>query len=141
MCFCIKREKNSIYDFEAKISFDGKYSLDFIPSLKLSDECILAVSLYDDEKLITSKSVNVSPSDIQKISFENLDVHPWSAECPYLYDMIVTLSMVRKLLRRLGKISVLNILKLRAIPFILIISQLSFWVLIITIPCQKLAIL
>ena len=54
-----KTEKNSIYDFEAKISFNGKYSLDFIPSLKLSDECTLTVSLYDDEKLITSKSVNV----------------------------------------------------------------------------------
>ncbi|MFU2519812.1 MAG: sugar-binding domain-containing protein, partial [Clostridiales bacterium] len=42
-----KTGKNSIYDFEAKISFNGKYSLDFIPSLKLSDECILTVSLYD----------------------------------------------------------------------------------------------
>lgn len=101
----------------------------------------MTVSLYDDEKLITSKSVNVSPSDIQKISFENLDIHPWSAECPYLYDMIVTLSNGEEIIEAIRKISVLNILKLRAIPFILITSQLSFWVLIITIPCQKQAIL
>ena len=47
----------------------------------------MTVSLFDDDELITSKSVNVSPSDIQKISFENLDVHPWSAECPYLYEV------------------------------------------------------
>ncbi len=98
-----KTGKNSIYDFEAKISFNGKYSLDFIPSLKLSDECILTVSLYDDDKLITSKSVNVSPGDIQKISFENLDVHPWSAECPYLYDMIVTLSNGEEIIEAIRK--------------------------------------
>ena len=98
-----KTGKNSIYDFEAKNSFNGKYSLDFIPSLKLSDECTLTVSLYDDEKLITSKSVNVSPSDIQKISFENLDVHPWSAECPYLYDMIVTLSNGEEIIEAIRK--------------------------------------
>lgn len=67
-----KTGKNSIYDFEAKISFNGKYSLDFIPSLKLSDECTLTVLLYDDEKLITSKSVNVSPSDIQKLALKIL---------------------------------------------------------------------
>ena len=34
----------------------------------------------------------MSPKGVEKITFENLDVHPWSAECPYLYDMIITLS-------------------------------------------------
>lgn len=98
-----KTGKNSIYDFEVKTSFNGKYSLDFIPSLKLSDECVLTVSLYDDDELVASKSVNVSPSDIEKISFENLDVHPWSAECPYLYDMIITLSRGEEIIEAVRK--------------------------------------
>lgn len=87
-----KTGNNSIYDFEAKISFDGSFSLDFLPSLKISDDCVLSVSLYDDGELVSSKSVNVSPSNIEKISFNNLDVHEWSAECPYLYDLVIILS-------------------------------------------------
>lgn len=87
-----KTGNNSIYDFEAKISFSGSFSLDFLPSLKISDDCVLSVSLYDDGELVSSKSVNVSPSNIEKISFNNLDVHEWSAECPYLYDLVIILS-------------------------------------------------
>lgn len=87
-----KTGNNSIYDFEAKISFGGSFSLDFLPSLKISDDCMLSVSLYDDGELVSSKSVNVSPSNIEKISFNNLDVHEWSAECPYLYDLVIILS-------------------------------------------------
>lgn len=87
-----KTGNNSIYDFEAKISFGGSFSLDFLPSLKISDDCVLSVSLYDDGELVSSKSVNVSPSNIEKISFNNLDVHEWSAECPYLYDLVIILS-------------------------------------------------
>ena len=87
-----KTGNNSIYDFEAKISFGSSFSLDFLPSLKISDDCVLSVSLYDDGKLVSSKSVNVSPSNIEKISFNNLDVHEWSAECPYLYDLVIILS-------------------------------------------------
>lgn len=88
-----KTGENSIYDFEAKTKYLGSsYSLEFIPSLKLSDDCTLSVSLYDDGEIIASKSVNVSPKSIEKITFESLNVHEWSAECPYLYDMIITLS-------------------------------------------------
>lgn len=87
-----KTGNNSIYDFEAKISFKSSFSLDFLPSLKISDDCVLSVSLYDDGEIVSSKSVNVSPSNIEKISFDNLDVHKWSAECPYLYDLIIILS-------------------------------------------------
>lgn len=87
-----KTGNNSIYDFEAKISFGGSFSLDFLPSLKISDDCVLSVSLYDDGEIVSSKSVNVSPSNIEKISFNNLDVHEWSAECPYLYDLVIILS-------------------------------------------------
>lgn len=87
-----KTGNNSIYDFEAKISFKSSFSLDFLPSLKISDDCVLTVSLYDDGELVSSKSVNVSPSNIEKISFNNLDVHKWSAECPYLYDLVIILS-------------------------------------------------
>ena len=87
-----KTGNNSIYDFEAKISFGSSFSLDFLPSLKISDDCVLTVSLYDDGEIVSSKSVNVSPSNIEKISFNNLDVHKWSAECPYLYDLVIILS-------------------------------------------------
>ena len=87
-----KTGNNSIYDFEAKISFKSSFSLDFLPSLKISDDCVLSVSIYDDGELVSSKSVNVSPSNIEKISFNNLDVHEWSAECPYLYDLVIILS-------------------------------------------------
>lgn len=87
-----KTGNNSIYDFEAKISFGSSFSLDFLPSLKISDDCVLSVLLYDDGELVSSKSVNVSPSNIEKISFNNLDVHEWSAECPYLYDLVIILS-------------------------------------------------
>lgn len=87
-----KTGNNSIYDFEAKISYGSSFSLDFLPSLKISDDCVLSVSLYDDGELVSSKSVNVSPSNIEKISFNNLDVHEWSAECPYLYDLVIILS-------------------------------------------------
>lgn len=87
-----KTGNNSIYDFEAKISFKSSFSLDFLPSLKISDDCVLSVSLYDDGEIVSSKSVNVSPSNIEKISFNNLDVHKWSAECPYLYDLVIILS-------------------------------------------------
>lgn len=87
-----KTGNNSIYDFESKISFGSSFSLDFLPSLKISDDCVLSVSLYDDGELVSSKSVNVSPSNIEKISFNNLDVHEWSAECPYLYDLVIILS-------------------------------------------------
>lgn len=87
-----KTGNNSIYDFEAKISFKSSFSLDFLPLLKISDDCVLSVSLYDDGEIVSSKSVNVSPSNIEKISFDNLDVHKWSAECPYLYDLVIILS-------------------------------------------------
>lgn len=87
-----KTGNNSIYDFEAKISFKSSFSLDFLPSLKISDDCVLSVLLYDDGEIVSSKSVNVSPSNIEKISFDNLDVHKWSAECPYLYDLVIILS-------------------------------------------------
>ena len=87
-----KTGNNSIYDFEAKISFKSSFSLDFLPSLKISDDCVLSVSLYDDGEIVSSKSVNVSPSNIENISFDNLDVHKWSAECPYLYDLVIILS-------------------------------------------------
>lgn len=87
-----KTGNNSIYDFEAKISFKSSFSLDFLPSLKISDDCVLTVSLYDDGEIVSSKSVNVSPSNIEKISFNNLAVHKWSAECPYLYDLVIILS-------------------------------------------------
>ena len=54
-----KTGNNSIYDFEAKISFKSSFSLDFLPSLKISDDCVLTVSLYDDGEIVSSKSVNV----------------------------------------------------------------------------------
>lgn len=89
-----KTGNNSIYDFEIKTEFsdNGRYSLCIIPTLKLTGDCQLSAFLYDEANLISSKSVNVSPSDIEKIDFGVLDVNEWNAECPYLYDMVIVLS-------------------------------------------------
>lgn len=87
-------EKNSLYDFEAKTTFnnDLTYNLDILPSLKLVDECELSAALFDGENLLSSKSVNVSAKQIEKISFSDLEVEQWSAENPKLYMLIVSLS-------------------------------------------------
>lgn len=86
-------KRNSVYDFDIKTPYsNGKYDLEFIPSLKLSDKCELSIQLFDGENLVKSKSVNVSPEYIDEIIFENLDVVEWSAEKPYLYELIITLA-------------------------------------------------
>lgn len=89
-----KSGDNSIYDFSliTKYIDDNKYSLTFSPKLKISDICQISVFLYDDGELVSSKSVNVSPDNIESISFDELFVHEWSAECPYLYDAVIVLS-------------------------------------------------
>jgi beta-galactosidase len=92
-----KTGDNSIYDFEVKSSCsvaDEKrvYDLKIIPALKIVDECELTAFIYDDGKLLTSHSVNQSPDMLQSINFEKLDVKQWSAENPYLYDLILVLS-------------------------------------------------
>ncbi|MCH5320343.1 MAG: hypothetical protein J1E36_01170 [Eubacterium sp.] len=89
-----KTGSNSIYDFEAKTEYlkDREYRLQISPSLKLTDDCQLTAFLYDDGKLIASKSVNVTPTEIDSITFDSLEVSEWSAENPYLYDLIITLS-------------------------------------------------
>lgn len=100
-----KTGDNSIYDFEAKTSYlsDGEYSLDIIPSLKLTDDCELTATLFDDGKEVASKSVNVSPTQLEKISFDNLKVSEWSAEMPYLYDLVISLSKGGKLFEIIKK--------------------------------------
>ena len=81
---------NSIYDFEVKTEYNGgKYSLSVLPSLKLTDECVLSAELAEAE---LSKSVNVSANSIDMIEFPSLDVNEWSAETPNLYTLILTLS-------------------------------------------------
>ena len=89
-----KYEKNSIYDFEAKVSFnaDSTYDLTVLPALKLVDECEFNVALFDGINLVSSKSINVSPKQIDKIAFSELEVEQWSAENPKLYTLIVSLS-------------------------------------------------
>lgn len=89
-----KTPSNSIYDFEIKTkpSENGLYKAEVIPSLKLSGECQLSAFLYDDGKLLVTKSVNVSPSVTEKICFDEMRVNEWSAEIPYLYDLVIVLS-------------------------------------------------
>ena len=92
-----KSGNNSIYDFEVKASCindseDSRYSLKIIPSLKLTDDCALTAFLYDDEELVASCSVNQSPSELQIVDLGTLSVKQWSAECPYLYDLVLVLS-------------------------------------------------
>lgn len=92
-----KTGNNSIYDFEIitdciTAGTDSQYSLKIKPSLKLTDKCELTAFLYDDGELIMSKSVNQSPKMLEAIDMGSLTVHEWSAECPYLYDLVLTLS-------------------------------------------------
>ena len=89
-----KTGANSIYDFEVKTEYisGSKYKLEVKPSLKLTDDCQFTAFLYDDGKLIASNSIEVTPSEIDRIIFESLDVGEWSAEMPYLYDLIIALS-------------------------------------------------
>ena len=89
-----KSGNNSIYDFELKTKYisSNNYSLEVIPSMKLSSDCQLSVFIYDDNSLFASKSVNVTPTEISKITFDELEVCQWSAECPYLYSAVIVLS-------------------------------------------------
>lgn len=100
-----KTDKNSVYDFEAKITFntDYTYNLDVIPALKLVDECELSATLFDGNELVSAKSVNVDSKQIDKITFSSLEVEEWSAEYPKLYTLVVSLSKggeVIELIRR-----------------------------------------
>ena len=100
-----KTDKNSVYDFEAKITFntDYTYNLDVIPALKLVDECELSATLLDGNELVSAKSVNVDSKQIDKITFSSLEVEEWSAEYPKLYTLVVSLSKsgeVIELIRR-----------------------------------------
>lgn len=92
-----KTGDNSIYDFEVETACvvtgkNAEYSLKIKPSLKLIDKCELTALLYDDGELVNSFSVNQSPEMLQSIDMGKLDVHEWSAECPYLYDLVLVLS-------------------------------------------------
>lgn len=82
--------ENSLYDFELKTAYaGGKYSLTVLPSLKLTEACVLTVSLPE---LDLAKSVDVSPEGIDKIVFDSLDVQEWSDEIPQLYTVLLSLS-------------------------------------------------
>lgn len=92
-----KTGDNSIYDFKIETSCietgkNAKYDLKIVPTLKLTEECDLTVRLYDGEEQLVSYSVNQSPGAIQAVELSSLKVHEWSAECPYLYDLILVLS-------------------------------------------------
>lgn len=92
--YITKTENNSIYDFHADITYNnGKYDLTVFPSLKLTDSCQLTASLGFNGEGVASKSVNVTPKEIDKIEFKGLDTFEWSAEVPNLYELILTLSV------------------------------------------------
>lgn len=97
--YITKTGANSIYDFEAKTSCndDLTYNLSILPSLKLTDECELTATIIYNNEAVATKSVNVSATQIDSISFENLEVDEWSAEAPNLYDLILTLTKEGKL--------------------------------------------
>lgn len=89
-----KSSNNSIYDLAIQTSYisDKKYNLDIVPSLKITEACQLSAFLYDDGTLLSSNSINVTAEELDKISFNELEVNEWSAECPYLYDIVIVLS-------------------------------------------------
>lgn len=92
-----KTGSNSIYDFKAETACvssgeNCEYTLKIIPVLKLTDDCDLSAYLYDDGELVASCSVNQSPQGVNTLDFDKLDVKEWSAECPYLYDLVLVLA-------------------------------------------------
>jgi beta-galactosidase len=89
-----KEGENSIYDFavETKYNGGGSYNLSIRPSLKLTEECELSAFVYDDGEQLYSCSVNQSPDAVEPIDFGALDVSEWSAEIPYLYDLVLVLA-------------------------------------------------
>lgn len=89
-----KTGNNSIYDIEIKTKkSDNQYSLEILPSLKITQDCQLSAVLIDDGKTVASVSVNQGKNDISSLDFSLLDVQEWSAEKPYLYDLVITLSL------------------------------------------------
>lgn len=96
-----KTGDNAIYDFELKTAYhNGRYSLTVLPSLKLTSPCVLTVQL---PALGLSKSVDVSPEQIDKITLNDLAVQEWSAELPHLYTVYLTLSRedeIEEMIRR-----------------------------------------
>lgn len=90
----VRTADNSIYDFEAKTTFngDGSYMLDVIPTFKIKEEVSFNAELFDGNELVASKSVNICPEKIDKITFDVLDVEEWSAEIPKLYNLYLSLS-------------------------------------------------
>lgn len=90
----IRTTDNSIYDFEAKTTFngDGSYMLDVIPSFKIKDEVTFNAELFDGDNPVASKSINICPEKVDKITFDVLDVEEWSAELPKLYNLYLSLS-------------------------------------------------
>lgn len=98
--YITKTGDNSIYDFEARTSFNenGTYDLTILPSLKLTDDCELSATVIYNNESFASKSVNVSKDNIDKIEFLGLSVDEWSAEAPNLYDLILTLAKDGKLI-------------------------------------------
>lgn len=97
--YITKTGNNSIYDFEARTSFnaDDTYDLTILPSLKLTDACELTATLIYKNESFVSKSVNVDSSNIASIAFKSLSVDEWSAETPNLYDLVLTLTKDGKL--------------------------------------------
>ena len=85
---------NSIYDFEAKITYneDGSYMLDVIPTFNIKDEVTFTAQLKDGNKDFASKSLNLCPGKTDKITFDVLDVEEWNAEIPKLYDLYLIIS-------------------------------------------------
>lgn len=101
----VRTSDNSIYDFEARTTFnsDGTYMLDVISSFKIKDEVAFNVELFDGEELVSSKSINICPEKIDKITFDVLDVEEWSAEIPKLYNLYVSLSKEGELIEIIRK--------------------------------------
>ena len=90
----IKTAENSIYDFENDIKYiaENRYSFKVKPALKLSDSCVLTAFLYDDGNCVASVSADVGQGVITPLDFGELEVNEWSAESPYLYDLVLMLS-------------------------------------------------
>jgi len=87
-----KSASDSIYDFEAKTSFnnDFTYDLNIGLSLKLNSECAVKASLFYNGSVIDSKEI-ITASAEETISFKSIEAKEWSAETPNLYKLVLVL--------------------------------------------------
>jgi beta-galactosidase len=99
-----KTGDNSIYDFEAKTSFnnDFTYDLNIALNLKLNGECTVKVNLFFDDEEVAAGETKTS-SKTANIELKSIEAKEWNAEIPNLYKLVLTLFKDGKALESIAR--------------------------------------